>query len=162
MQKIRYSFLLTISLFEFFSSRAQSNLKLDTAAKHYYGSYVAYKWVGEDVTEMTSSDADSWLKEGLSIRRDRFYLFTDTLRHPGYEKRKEDTEHFLNHYTVRENGQKLVKLLKDSVTYLAVRNDNGTVDRRIIITATDLIVNYKGCFYFFKRNRNAPAARKRS
>ncbi|HLA58700.1 MAG TPA: hypothetical protein VK622_08065 [Puia sp.] len=162
MQKIRYSFLLTISLFEFFSSRAQSNLKLDTAAKHYYGSYVAYKWVNEDVTEMTSSEADSWLKEGMSIRRDRFYLFTDTLRQPWYEKRREDTEHFLNHYTVRENGQMLSKLPGDSVTYLAVIKENGIDDHRIIITPTDLIVNYKGCFYFFKRSRNAPAAGKRS
>jgi hypothetical protein len=113
------------------------------------GHYRSYRWIGEDVTEMVQKQADSYIGQEMDISPTRFRIFVDTVDHPAYKLQRIERKEFLHDYTISPDT---FKSLGDSLTILSVYEADANLDRSIIL-AKDLIVNYRGCFYYFRRRR---------
>ncbi|HTQ64375.1 MAG TPA: hypothetical protein VMI12_06230 [Puia sp.] len=130
------------------SSIAQEKNNSGDVSTKYYGAYYSYRYLGEDVTEMASKNANSFLNKKMKIDSLQFVLFSDTLKSPVYTFMHEERHHFFMRYTVDEN---LFKNLGDTVSVLTVTRNEDYRKKIIILSGNELVVNYKGYFYFFRK-----------
>jgi hypothetical protein len=134
-------------LFQLWCKAQNGGSAPDTA--WWYGHYQSYRWIAEDVTEMVLKQADGWIGKGMDISATRFWIFSDTVAHPVYKVEKMERKEFLLEYSISPDT---FKSLGDSLTIVSVYRSNGYLDHKIIL-ARNLIVNYRGCFYYFRRRR---------
>jgi hypothetical protein len=115
---------------------------------YWYGHFQSYRWIGEDVTGLDQKQADGFIGKGMDISASRFRIFSDTVDHPIYKVGKKDRKAYLReYYTISEHA---FNSLGDSVTVVSVSQKNGYPAYDIIL-ARNPIVNYHGCFYYFRR-----------
>ena len=148
------TFFLIISLI----LEAQSQKKEINTNDSILGHYYSYRMLYEDVTEMPYTKAKKLLNKQMEIKTNRFILFRDTLHNPVYRREIMSKHDFLNEYTVDEN---LFNNLKDTLTIIFVTKDDDYEETRIIIFNKNLIANYKGYFYFFRRSSHVSARTKK-
>lgn len=148
--------LFVIALAFTASGKAQAQKDADTSNQYCFGNFLSYKWVAEEVTELTEKQANSFLKKGMKIDTAIFFIFDDTVHSPTYKISKIDKISFFRAYTVDYRN---FKQLSDPLTVLYVLKDHDYEDEGIIIAGNDLIANYRGCFYYFKRKSSHSRSR---
>ncbi|MBS1914667.1 MAG: hypothetical protein JST87_00180 [Bacteroidetes bacterium] len=135
-------------LFSFFW--CLQNVLSQSLPTDFNGTFYSYKWIDEKVTEMTYQKANTFLNKKLIIKSNLFILFKDTLNDPVYEIQNESKQDFIEDYNI--NPSKF-SFLKDNLKILLVKRADDYEEAKIVISNHDLILNYKGYFYFFKRSR---------
>lgn len=144
--KSTYLSLLLVSLFLTSKISAQAN---DTKNKYsIWGKYYSYKMEYEDVTEMSYADAKKFLNKCILLKPSIFVLFDDTIINPEYTNRDIPRVKFFSEYDVNE---KKFSALGNVLHTILVKKDKTFEETRIIVNGNYLIANYKGYFYFFKK-----------
>jgi hypothetical protein len=143
--------LLPLFLSTTFIIGLRSMAQSDTVSHHIdslIGTYSAWKWTAEDVTEMSSAEARGYLKKLLIIHLNQFKLFNDKFEGPTYDIETVSKAKFFSDYDIDE---KKFSFLPGNLRVLTVSMDDDR-ERKIIILKKALIVNFRGYFYFFRKN----------
>lgn len=148
--KIAFCIVMYLVAFSAVGVNAQTErLKESKSVRSYFGNYKAYRWADEAVTEMTYAEANNLLHKKMSIKQNMFLLFSNAIQSPNYKLSFVNRDNFFSDFKV---DKKLFKTLKDTIKILSVTVDDSFDEKRVIISGNDLIVNYRGYFYFFLKS----------